>query len=83
MSIACNDDPSGHVETILIYYEIYAYKCRIFQTYFTKVIAQNSQGTTTVSSDGVAILPDNLKLQGVMVYDGPPCDATKGKDVLE
>ena len=35
-----------------------------------------SVGSTSVSSDGVTIVTENAELQGVMIYDGEPCDMT-------
>ena len=50
-----------------------------FQAYYTKVTATNRMGSTAVNSDGVTILPNDLKLTGVMVHDGMPFNSAKGK----
>ena len=49
----------------------------IFQIYYATVRANTLDGNTTVTSDGVTILPVGTSLDGVDILDAMPCSSGK------
>ncbi|XP_053401015.1 uncharacterized protein LOC128557569 [Mercenaria mercenaria] len=61
-------------------YTFYDLSLNPYETYYHTVIAETEAGNVTVISDGVTVVIDGDEINGIQVFDGPPCNVSLDRD---
>ncbi|XP_053400999.1 uncharacterized protein LOC128557566 [Mercenaria mercenaria] len=62
-------------------YTFYDLSLNPYETYYHTVIAETETGNVTVVSDGVTVVIDGDEINGIQVFDGPPCNVSLNRDL--
>ncbi|XP_053398947.1 uncharacterized protein LOC128556937 [Mercenaria mercenaria] len=53
----------------------------LYETYYHTVIAGTEAGNVTAVSDGITVVVDGDEIDGILVFDGPPCNVSLNEDL--